>query len=52
MKENTTKENLKTKTESTEGPSKGTLDYLMLLARSFDIEKGEKKLLHSEFCLN
>lgn len=52
MKESSTTEKSKTKSSLNEEPSQRTLDYLMLLARSFDVEKESKKPLHFDVCLN
>lgn len=52
MKESSTKEKSKTKSIPNEGPSQRTLDYLMLLARSFDVEKENKRPVHFDVCLN
>lgn len=53
MKKNCTLENFKTKSKVKEGVSQKTLDFLMLFARSYDIETEDKlpKTL-DKVCLN
>lgn len=52
MKEISTSRKLKLKKKSQEEPSQKTLDYLMLLARSFDIKKKDVTPLDFKTCLN
>lgn len=55
MKEISTKEKSKTKSNSNDGPSQRTLNYLMLLARLSDVEsrnKQEHPTVRFDVCLN